>query len=107
MSGAPNYIAEPAIAVVVVALCLIAIRFGRQKQPVADILEQIDRDEIEAALASERGEIIRAEPERLSFPLKKQEYASGRVYHVTLRVGSVLVRRRVEVRAGAPAVLLP
>jgi hypothetical protein len=51
-----NYIAEPAIAIVVVALCLIALRFGPQKQSVADNLEQIDRDAIAAALASERGE---------------------------------------------------
>ena len=67
---------------------------------------------IAAALAGEGGRIVRANLDRRSsIFVPRNEYlderTGERLYHVTLKIGSVQVRRRVAVRPDGPAVLLP
>jgi hypothetical protein len=67
-----------------------------------------DLEAIKTALCAEDGRVIRANREYQSQPFSSPDYDGlGRLYHVTLQMGSTTIRRRVAVRDGAPAILLP
>ena len=72
---------------------------------------QDDMRAIETALAGEGGQVLRASLDRSDNLIARNEFlderTGARLYHVTLQVGSVRVRRRVAVRNGAPALILP
>jgi hypothetical protein len=108
MRGDPtiNIAIGAGVLVVVATLRLLADRAGRGAPATGE-----DLDAIKAALASEGGRVVRANRDRSGSFFAKNEYldqrADGRLYHVTLRVGAVTVRRRVAVRSGHPAQVLP
>jgi hypothetical protein len=66
---------------------------------------------IEAALAGEGGRILRASLDRSGHLTPRNDYleerTGERLYHVTMQIGSVAVRRRVSVRDDGPATILP
>ena len=95
-----------AVAGLGLARWVYANTIGRRTPATTDDLQAI-----ETALASEGGRIVRANLDRSGEMFMRNEYLGERrgqrLYNVTLRIGSVLVRRRVAVRDGAPAILLP
>ena len=90
---------------VAVAAVLSVLRWARRGASEEDLRA------IQADLAGEGGRVVRASRDRSGTFIGRNEYLDeregGRLYHVTLRVGAVTVRRRVAVRRGRPAVLLP
>jgi type II secretory pathway pseudopilin PulG len=70
-----------------------------------------DLQAIEAALRQDGGKILRTRLDRSRHLVGRNAYLDERngtrLYHVTLQVGAVVVRRRVAVRDGHPATLLP
>jgi hypothetical protein len=71
------------------------------------VAPKADLEAVQMALAADGGQIIRARREVPGVSRRSEYEGSGRLYHVTVRIGSVSVRRRVVVRDGAPAILLP
>jgi hypothetical protein len=98
------------VAALLVAVALIRFAYAKtlgRRTPASEA----DLQAIRAALGKDGGRIVRANRDRSGELIARNAYlderTGGRLYHVTLQRGSVRIRRRVAVRDGAPALLLP
>jgi hypothetical protein len=107
--------ASELVSVAEVAALLAAVTLGRfayaKTLGRGTPAPEADLQAIRAALGKDGGRIVRANRVRSGDLIAGNEYLDerkgGRLYHVTLQMGSVRIRRRVAVRDGAPALLLP
>ena|ERR1700761_3680329 len=87
------------------------LRWLTTKGPGGGPVSQRDMQVIETALASEGGHVVRVVLDRSGNLIARNEYLAeregARLYHVTAQIGSVTIRRRMSVRDGRPATILP
>lgn len=102
---APINIVEIGALVLAGALIrLVSVRSVGGKVPAS----KRDLEAIKTALGSAGGQVVRANRQLREQPFARLDYEGyGRLYHVTLAVGGVTVRRRVVVREGEPPTILP